>query len=93
MLRKGLQKSNPRKFIEGSKAYLELLANKDIQAVLISSPGYTHPEFLEAAVAAGKHMYCEKPVAVAAKQRAAGSFTSSLHDANDNKVRSFINSI
>jgi myo-inositol 2-dehydrogenase/D-chiro-inositol 1-dehydrogenase len=28
-----------------------------------------------------------------AEQRAAGSFTSSLHDANDNKVRSFINSI
>lgn len=28
-----------------------------------------------------------------AEQRAAGVFTSSLHDANDNKVKSFINSI
>lgn len=48
----------------GSDAYRQLLANKDIQAVLISSPCYTHPEFLEAAIAAGKHVYCEKPVAV-----------------------------
>lgn len=47
----------------GSKAYLRLLENKDVDAVLISSPAYTHAEFLEAAVAAGKHVYCEKPVA------------------------------
>jgi myo-inositol 2-dehydrogenase / D-chiro-inositol 1-dehydrogenase len=45
----------------GSKAYLKLLENKDIDAVLISSPAYTHAEFLEAAVLAGKHIYCEKP--------------------------------
>ena len=32
--------------------------------MLISSPAYTHPEFLEAAVDAGKHIYCEKPVSV-----------------------------
>ena len=47
---------------QGSKAYLRLIENKDVDAVLISSPAYTHPEFLEAAVAAGKHVYCEKPV-------------------------------
>src|SRR5215213_4674767 len=38
---------------QGSKAYMRLLDNKDVDAVLISSPAYTHPEFLEAAVAAG----------------------------------------
>lgn len=48
---------------QGSKAYLKLLENKEIDAVLISSPAYTHPEFMESAVAAGKHVYCEKPVA------------------------------
>src|SRR5688500_8268640 len=48
---------------QGSKAYLRLIENKDVDAVLISSPAYTHAEFLEAAVAAGKHVYCEKPVA------------------------------
>ncbi|HEY0670405.1 MAG TPA: Gfo/Idh/MocA family oxidoreductase [Sphingobacteriaceae bacterium] len=49
---------------QGSKAYLKVLNNKDVDAVLISSPCYTHPEFLEAAVAAGKHAYCEKPAAI-----------------------------
>jgi predicted dehydrogenase len=48
---------------QGSKAYLKLLERKDVDAVLISSPCYTHPTFMEAAVAAGKHVYCEKPVA------------------------------
>ncbi len=48
---------------QGSKAYLKLLQLKDVDAVLISSPAYTHPTFMEAAVAAGKHVYCEKPVA------------------------------
>ena len=48
---------------QGSKAYMKLLDNKDVDAVLISSPAYSHVEFLEAAVAAGKHVYCEKPVA------------------------------
>ena len=48
----------------GSKAYLRLLESKDIDAVLISSPAYTHPGFLEAAVNANKHIYCEKPASV-----------------------------
>ena len=48
----------------GSKAYLHLLESKDIDAVLISSPAYTHPTFLEAAVDANKHIYCEKPASV-----------------------------
>jgi myo-inositol 2-dehydrogenase/D-chiro-inositol 1-dehydrogenase len=54
---------NSAAMYQRSKAYLRLLDNKDVDAVLISSPAYTHPEFLEAAVAAGKHVYCEKPVA------------------------------
>lgn len=46
----------------GSKAYMKLIENKDVDAVQISSPAYTHPDFLEAAALAGKHIYCEKPV-------------------------------
>jgi myo-inositol 2-dehydrogenase/D-chiro-inositol 1-dehydrogenase len=46
----------------GSQAYLQLLDNKEVDAVLISSPAYTHADFMEAAAAAGKHVYCEKPV-------------------------------
>ncbi len=57
----GIKKAN---IYRGSKAYLELLNNKDVDAVLISAPCYTHPGFLEAAVDAGKHAYCEKPAAI-----------------------------
>ncbi len=48
---------------QGSKAYLKLLDNKDVDAVQISTPAYSHVDFLEAAVMGGKHVYCEKPVA------------------------------
>ena len=60
---KGFPSIAAANIFQGSKAYLKLLALKDIDAVLISSPAYTHPTFMEAAVAAGKHVYCEKPVA------------------------------
>lgn len=49
---------------QGSRAYLDLLNNKEVDAVTISSPAYTHPKFVEAAIDAGKHFYCEKPVAM-----------------------------
>lgn len=41
-----------------------LLESKEIDAVLIATPPYFHPEHLAKTVAAGKHVYCEKPVAV-----------------------------
>nr|MBI1228905.1 gfo/Idh/MocA family oxidoreductase [Cytophagales bacterium] len=49
---------------QGSNAYLKLLENRDVDAVLISSPAYTHPRFVVAAIEAGKHFYCEKPAAM-----------------------------
>ena len=49
---------------QGSNAYLKLLDDKNIDAVLISTTAYAHPEILEAAVSAGKHAYCEKPAAI-----------------------------
>jgi myo-inositol 2-dehydrogenase/D-chiro-inositol 1-dehydrogenase len=55
-----LKKSN---IYKGSKAFMRLLENKDVDAVLISTPAYAHVDILEAAVNAGKHVYCEKPVA------------------------------
>ena len=48
----------------GSNAYRKLVERKDIDAVYIATPTIFHPVHLEAAVAAGKHTYCEKPVAV-----------------------------
>lgn len=41
--------------------YRQLLDDKSVDAVLIATPVYLHPEQFEAAVSAGKHVYCEKP--------------------------------
>jgi predicted dehydrogenase len=49
---------------KGIKAYEQLFASKDVDAVYIATPPYFHPQHLEAAFAAGKHVYLEKPVAV-----------------------------
>lgn len=43
--------------------YKELLARDDVQAVIIAAPADTREEMIEACVAAGKHMLCEKPAA------------------------------
>jgi predicted dehydrogenase len=45
------------------KNYKDLLAT-DVDAVLIATPAYLHPEHFEAAVAARKHIFMEKPAAV-----------------------------
>jgi predicted dehydrogenase len=45
------------------KDYKELLAS-DVDAVLIATPVFLHPEHLEAAVKARKHVYIEKPAGV-----------------------------
>ncbi len=42
--------------------FRELLARRDIDAVLIATPDHWHPFIASAAAAAGKDMYCEKPM-------------------------------
>jgi predicted dehydrogenase len=44
--------------------YRKLLENKDIEAVIIASPSHQHKEVALAALAAGKHVYCEAPLAI-----------------------------
>jgi predicted dehydrogenase len=41
--------------------YKDLLNDKSVDAVLIATPVFLHPEHYEAAIAARKHIYCEKP--------------------------------
>jgi len=41
--------------------FQQLLDSKDIDAVMIATPVYLHPEHFEAAVKSGKHIYMEKP--------------------------------
>jgi predicted dehydrogenase len=45
------------------KDYQKLLAS-DLDAVIIATPPFLHPEQFEAAVEAKKHIYCEKPMGV-----------------------------
>jgi len=55
---------DPSRLFRGPQAYEQLFASKDIDALYVASPPYFHPAHLEAAIAAGKHIYLEKPVAV-----------------------------
>ena len=48
----------------GPIAYKEIAASKEVDFILITTPPYYHQHHLETVVAAGKHVYCEKPVAV-----------------------------
>jgi len=43
------------------KNYQDLLSRTDLDAVLIATPVFLHPEHFEAAIDAKKHIYCEKP--------------------------------
>jgi predicted dehydrogenase len=47
----------------GQDAYRRVI-DSGIDIVLLAAPPHTRPLHLDAAVAAGKHVYCEKPVAI-----------------------------
>lgn len=42
----------------------EMLANADINVVMVSTPNPSHPEMVKKAAAAKKHVICEKPAAM-----------------------------
>ena len=48
----------------GLDAYQKLVDDKDIDVVLLCCTPHFRPRHLKAAVEAGKHVFCEKPVAV-----------------------------
>ena len=45
-------------------SYEEVLADPEVQAVILATPHSRHRAQVEAAAAAGKHIYCEKPFAL-----------------------------
>src|SRR5690348_7601057 len=57
--RQNFAAQNPKVY----KNYHELLAS-GVDAVIIATPVFLHPEHFEAAVKAGKHIYIEKPAGV-----------------------------
>jgi predicted dehydrogenase len=44
--------------------YRDLLRRDDVQAVVIATPNFVHRPIALAAIAAGKHVLCEKPIAM-----------------------------
>jgi predicted dehydrogenase len=48
----------------GPDAYRQLASSPGVDLIQISTPPFFHVEHLEAAVDAGKHVYCEKPVGI-----------------------------
>jgi predicted dehydrogenase len=48
---------------EGYADYAKLLENKDIKSVVIATPTHQHKQVVLDALAAGKHVYCEAPLA------------------------------
>jgi predicted dehydrogenase len=47
-----------------STDYGKLVTRDDVQAVIIATPNYTHAPIALAAIASGKHVLCEKPIAM-----------------------------
>jgi len=53
----------PTRWFVGPESYRSVIAS-GVDLVLLAAPPHVRPLHLEAAVAAGKHVYCEKPVAI-----------------------------
>lgn len=49
-------------------AYADILEDKSIDAVIVASATNTHASIIQAAAAAGKHIFCEKPLALDLEQ-------------------------
>ena len=47
-----------------SSNYEEIISRDDVQAVVIATPNVTHAPIALAAIARGKHVLCEKPIAM-----------------------------
>ena len=62
--KKGKAPIAPAMLFHGPKSLERLAASQDVDVIHIATPPYFHPAHFEIAVASGKHVYLEKPVAV-----------------------------
>ena len=63
-----LQKAMAEQHVEGVTDWHELIRREDIDAVHICVPHYLHAEMSIAALRAGKHVLCEKPMGVSLEE-------------------------
>ncbi|HXY01343.1 MAG TPA: Gfo/Idh/MocA family oxidoreductase [Candidatus Limnocylindrales bacterium] len=61
---KGYPALDPKQLFLGPHAFQEIAHSKELDAIVIATPAYYHPQHFDAVVAAGKHVYLEKPIAV-----------------------------
>jgi len=76
--------------------YTKLIGNPEIQAVIVATPSHLHKEIVLAALAAGKHVYCEAPlatsvedarvIAAAAKKNLKLNFQPGLQSRSDTQM-------
>lgn len=59
--------------------YHKILENKEIQAVIIATPSHKHREVAIAALQAGKHVYCEAPLATTVEDARAIALEAKKH--------------
>lgn len=92
------QGDNPRSYVD----YRKLLEQSDVDAVLVATPCYLHAEMAAAALDAGKHVYCEKPLAITpgqvklalkAARKSGKVFQIGLQSRNSPMMREAVNQI
>jgi predicted dehydrogenase len=66
-------------FARSTNDWKSLVADPAVDIVAITSPNFLHQPMAEAAIAAGKHVYCEKPLALDAE--GAGAMTEAAERA------------
>ncbi|MDH3662705.1 MAG: Gfo/Idh/MocA family oxidoreductase [Alphaproteobacteria bacterium] len=66
-------------FERATDDWRDLVADPAVDIVAITAPNYLHQEMAEAAITAGKHVYCEKPLALDAA--GAGEMTKAAETA------------